>query len=147
MTFAKRRPRYWSAANHSWIGPRRRLATEVIRRVRAAGNRVPGTEVLGLVGTGNNGGDVLFALARLARRGMSAYAISAGTVAFGRARRGRARRVRFADAGDLRGLAEATDVWLDGLVGIGARGPRRDAALEIVAELEEVQAGAVWNRL
>ena len=116
------------------------LATEVIRRVRAAGNRVPGTEVLGLVGTGNNGGDVLFALARLARRGMSAYAISAGRLhSGGRAAAERA-GVRFADAGDLRGLAEATDVWLDGLVGIGARGPLRDAALEIVAELEEVRA-------
>lgn len=117
------------------------LATEVIRRVRALGNRVPGTEVLGLVGSGNNGGDVLFALARLARRGVSASAILTGTPhAAGYAAASRA-GVRFADAGTLRSLAESAEVWIDGLVGIGARGPLREPALEIVRELEEVRVG------
>ncbi|MGO1594593.1 MAG: bifunctional ADP-dependent NAD(P)H-hydrate dehydratase/NAD(P)H-hydrate epimerase, partial [Ancrocorticia sp.] len=117
------------------------LATETLRRVRAGGNRVPGTVVLGLVGTGNNGGDVLYSLARLARRGMSACAILAGRPHSGGFAAAQRAGVRFPDVGQLRTLAERADVWIDGLVGIGARGPLRDPALEIVRELEDVRAG------
>ena len=54
------------------------LAQEVIRRRRSGGAALRGTRVLALVGSGNNGGDALFAAALLARRGMLVHALVCG---------------------------------------------------------------------
>ncbi|MGK2320868.1 NAD(P)H-hydrate dehydratase [Gordonia rhizosphera NBRC 16068] len=85
-----------------------------------------------VVGAGDNGGDALFAGARLARRGVACSAVllapdkahPAGLRAF---RRSRGRVVDLLP-GDL-------DVVIDGVVGIGGRGPLRPAAAAVFAAL------------
>ncbi|MFZ3472343.1 NAD(P)H-hydrate dehydratase [Streptomyces sp. 4.24] len=99
--------------------------------------RVYGARVVLLVGPGDNGGDALYAGARLARRGAAVTAVAmdparvhAGGLAALRAAGGR--------------LAEAVppraDLVVDGLVGIGGRGGLRPAAAALA---ERIPAGAV----
>jgi len=107
------------------------LATEVARRLPY----VYGARVALLVGSGNNGADTLWAGAALARRGAQVVAVLAGE-AVPDALAG------LLAAGGRVGAPDAlagADVVLDGLVGIGGRGPLRPAAAELVAA---VPAGA-----
>ncbi|HWS58025.1 MAG TPA: NAD(P)H-hydrate epimerase, partial [Actinotalea sp.] len=112
------------------------LATVARRDLAARGGRVQGATVVGLVGTGNNGGDTLHALALLARHGVRALAVAPGPVHDGglaalRAAGGRVLAVGPQAPGEPRwigdALAEAfaADVVLDGLLGIGASGGLR----------------------
>lgn len=101
-------------------------------------DRVYGSRVVLLVGAGNNGGDALFAGARLARRGARVTALltdparahADGLLAFDRAG-GRA-----VDA-DARLIAGA-DLVVDGLLGIGGRGGLRAGALELADAAADV---------
>lgn len=103
------------------------LAVAVARRLPF----VYGARVALLVGAGNNGADALYAGAWLARRGAAVVAVLAGDPvphAF----------AAFLRAGGRVGTPEAlagAEVVLDGLVGIGGRGPLRPAAAELVAHL------------
>ena len=103
---------------------------------------VAGARVVALVGSGNNGGDVLFAVADLAGRGAAVSAITvadsshAAGVAAVRAAGGHV--VSATDSAAATITSEA-DLVLDGIVGIGASGPLRSPA----AELVQVAAGAV----
>ncbi|WP_035863478.1 bifunctional ADP-dependent NAD(P)H-hydrate dehydratase/NAD(P)H-hydrate epimerase [Kitasatospora cheerisanensis] len=89
--------------------------------------RVYGSRVLVLAGSGDNGGDALFAAARLARRGARAEALlldPAKAHAEGLA-------ALLAAGGRVTGDAGAfgrADLVLDGIVGIGGSGPLRPAA-------------------
>jgi hydroxyethylthiazole kinase-like uncharacterized protein yjeF len=113
------------------------LATVCLRLL----DRVYGRRVVLLVGTGNNGGDALFAGARLAGRGARVTAVllhperahPAGLAALRRAG-GSALRLGSAEVPDLVGRA---DLVLDGMLGIGGRGGLRPDA----AELAEAAAG------
>lgn len=130
---------------HSVSSEARPLAVGFGSRVTRA--RVVGRRALLLVGGGNNGGDVLFAGAVLARRGVQVTAVQvgasvheAGRVAFERA--GGVLRQVDAVPNDLTALAaefERVDVVIDGLVGIGATGPLRSPAAEIVTVLNQVR--------
>ncbi|MFF3212341.1 NAD(P)H-hydrate dehydratase [Streptomyces sp. NPDC002886] len=99
--------------------------------------RVYGARVVLLVGPGDNGGDTLYAGAKLARRGAGVTAVAmdpdrvhAGGLAALRAAGGR-----------LDGaVPERADLVLDGLVGIGGRGALRPAAAALAAR---IPAGAV----
>jgi hydroxyethylthiazole kinase-like uncharacterized protein yjeF len=100
----------------------------------AVARRLPflyGARVALLVGAGNNGADTLWAGAWLARRGAAVVAVLVGDPvpdAF----------AAFLRAGGRVGTADALDgaeVVLDGLVGIGGRGPLRPAAAEVVARV------------
>ncbi|GLW71322.1 bifunctional NAD(P)H-hydrate repair enzyme [Kitasatospora phosalacinea] len=89
--------------------------------------RVYGSRVLVLAGSGDNGGDALFAAARLARRGARVEALlldpakaHAGGLAALLAAGGR-------PTADRDAFTRA-DLVLDGIVGIGGRGPLRPAA-------------------
>ena len=86
--------------------------------------RVYGARVVVLAGSGDNGGDALYAGARLARRGAAVTAIAAapkvhegGTAAL-RAAGGRV-------TGNADAIARA-DLIIDGLLGIGGRGGLRE---------------------
>jgi hydroxyethylthiazole kinase-like uncharacterized protein yjeF len=101
------------------------LATVCTRLLGA----VYGRRVVLLVGTGNNGGDVLFAGAHLARRGARVTAVLLDT---GRAHatglaalRTAGGRVLTTDAAAVIGRA---DLVLDGMLGIGGRGSLRPEA-------------------
>lgn len=122
------------------------LELTVRRELRRAG-RVAGSTVVGLVGPGNNGGDTLYALARLARHGVRAVAVatsasvhdgglaalvSAGGQVLGVVDGAPGERVWL---GEAAAEAYAADVVLDGLLGIGGRGGLRGAAAELVSVL------------
>ncbi|MDT0448870.1 NAD(P)H-hydrate dehydratase [Streptomyces hesseae] len=107
------------------------------------GRRVYGARVALLVGSGDNGGDALYAGARLARRGAGVTAVlltpdraHAGGL---RALRSAGGRVTTADGADgeagVRAVRRA-DLVVDGIVGIGGKGALREPAQELVAAAE-----------
>ncbi|NMF27623.1 bifunctional ADP-dependent NAD(P)H-hydrate dehydratase/NAD(P)H-hydrate epimerase [Cellulosimicrobium aquatile] len=130
--------------------------------------RVTGARAVLLVGSGNNGGDTLYAGAYLARRGVEVLAVltgehaHAGGLAALRDAGGRvevlvgsADGTAHGDGHDDRhrdhldphvadrvaGQAARADVVLDGLVGIGARGALRGVAADLVERLAAVLDG------
>jgi hydroxyethylthiazole kinase-like uncharacterized protein yjeF len=106
--------------------------------------RVYGSRVLVLAGSGDNGGDALYAGARLARRGARVVAVAAGT----RLHEGgeaalRAAGGRLTEPGDpgLPAEMNAADLVLDGLLGIGGRGGLRDPQAALAALAEAARRG------
>ena len=100
------------------------LAHVVVRELRNRHGNVYGTRAVALVGSGNNGGDALYALAFLARRGVRCQAV---TVAQSAHEEGLAAAVaagvRVTSEWD--GALEA-DVVIDGILGTGASGALRE---------------------
>ncbi|RIX27613.1 NAD(P)H-hydrate epimerase [Amnibacterium setariae] len=120
------------------------LADEVLRVLAARG--AGAGRLLVLVGSGNNGGDALYAAATLLARGSSAVVARLGTGVHGPGLRAAERagaRVLPPDAtpGLLAAEASAADVVLDGVLGIGARGGLRPPARQAVARLLEEARG------
>ncbi|HEY3979601.1 MAG TPA: NAD(P)H-hydrate dehydratase [Streptosporangiaceae bacterium] len=104
---------------------------------------VYGARVVILAGSGDNGGDALFAGARLAARGAAVTAIAAasrlheGGAAALRAAGGTVRPARAdADQADL----DAADLIMDGLLGIGGRGGLREPAATLAARTGRARA-------
>ncbi|HEY0167921.1 MAG TPA: NAD(P)H-hydrate dehydratase [Jatrophihabitans sp.] len=89
-----------------------------------------GARVVLLVGPGYNGGDALYAGAELSRRGVAVQAVLADP---GKAHPGGLAALRGAGGRQV-ALAEVgpADLIVDGLLGIGARGPVREAFLPLV---------------
>lgn len=133
------------------------LAHVVLRRLRGAGNaralavgesrvtraKISGRRAILLVGPGNNGGDVLFAGAVLAQRGVQVVAkkLGADLHADGLAALNRAGGV-VEEIGKLPELAKqfaSANIVIDGIVGIGAKGPLRSPAAEVVVALNETR--------
>ncbi len=104
------------------------LANKVLCDLRAKDCKIPGSTVLLLVGSGNNGGDALYAGAYLARRGVQVTALCATQVH----QAGKEAAIR---AGvqlyvsptleQVAKLAQAAGIWIDGVLGIGAQGALR----------------------
>jgi hydroxyethylthiazole kinase-like uncharacterized protein yjeF len=99
--------------------------------------KVYGARVTVLAGSGDNGGDALYAGARLARRGAGVTAL---LLSPGRAHPGGLAALRAAGGTVLDAEAEAAtyavaraDLVLDGIVGIGGRGGLRPRAAELAA--------------
>ncbi len=116
---------------------------------------VYGTRVVVLAGSGDNGGDALYAGALLARRGVAVTAIAAGPKAHPggtaalRAAGGRvagdprAGDPRADDPGAHADLINRADLIIDGLLGIGGRGGLREPFAGLARQAEEArQAGA-----
>jgi hydroxyethylthiazole kinase-like uncharacterized protein yjeF len=97
---------------------------------------VYGARVLVLAGSGDNGGDALYAAARLARRGAAVVAVAAGS------------RIHDGGAADLRAAGgrivspddpsvtpaiDAADLILDGMLGIGGKGGLREPYATLAA--------------
>ncbi|NUR61297.1 MAG: NAD(P)H-hydrate dehydratase [Catenulispora sp.] len=111
--------------------------------VRLLAGRVYGKRVVVVAGSGDNGGDALFAGARLARRGAVVEAVlldearaHAGALSALRASGG-----RVAAAGEWR--FRGAELVLDGVVGIGGRGGLREAAAAVFAQMEKAIVVAV----
>jgi hydroxyethylthiazole kinase-like uncharacterized protein yjeF len=96
-----------------------------------------GARVLLLVGAGDNGGDTLYAGARLARRGA---AVAARLLIPDRAHAGGLAALRAAGGSTMTGLPAPVDLVLDGITGIGATGGLRPAAAELAAALPGLRA-------
>jgi len=113
------------------------LATAVAAELRRRTGGVAGRIVCAVVGSGDNGGDALWAATFLRRRGARAYAVllnpgrthPAALAAF-RAAGGRV------VAGGVVEVPADTDLVIDGVVGISGTGPLRPAAAEIFAAVE-----------
>src|SRR3954469_16037572 len=111
------------------------LATRCADLLRHRSGRVYGGRVVLLVGSGDNGGDALYAGARLAGRGARVAALlldperahPGGLAAFVRAG-GR--------CSDDPAVLDRAHLVLDGIVGIGGTGGLRPAAADLVARAE-----------
>ena len=91
--------------------------------------KVPGSRVVVLAGSGDNGGDALFAGARLASRGAAVLAVTAGSRVHEQgaaALRAAGGRLASADDAAVPAAIGAADLILDGLLGIGGRGGLRE---------------------
>jgi len=107
--------------------------------------RVYGSRVVLLVGSGDNGGDALYAGARLARRGAG---VSAVLLDPERAHAGGLAALRRAGgsvvpAGRAEQVILRADLVLDGIVGIGGKGGLRADAAALVAVVERSRAAVV----
>jgi ADP-dependent NAD(P)H-hydrate dehydratase / NAD(P)H-hydrate epimerase len=125
------------------------LASVCAALLRQAPGYVYGARVVVLAGSGDNGGDALYAAARLARRGAAVTAIAAGS----RVHPGGAAALReaggrvTADLTDAPGLMAqlitGADLIVDGLLGIGGRGGLREPFAGLARQAERArQAGA-----
>lgn len=104
------------------------VATSVLRTLKRARFRRPGSTVLTLVGSGNNGGDALYASAYLARRGLQVNAVIVSGVHQVGLRAAINAGVRVIESPTeevFRKLARGCRIWIDGMLGIGARGEIR----------------------
>jgi hydroxyethylthiazole kinase-like uncharacterized protein yjeF len=118
------------------------LATEIIRELTAVAGGVAGRRVCAVVGSGDNGGDALWAATFLRRRGAAADAVllkpdRTHPQALAAFRKAGGRIVT-----SVAGLS-ATDLVIDGVVGISGSGPLRPEAAEVFAALEKAGAAPV----
>ena len=91
--------------------------------------RMYGARVVVLAGSGDNGGDALYAAARLARRGAVVLAVAAGSRVHDESAAAlRAAGGRLTGANDpaVAAAIGAADLVIDGLLGIGGRGGLRE---------------------
>ncbi|MGV9278509.1 NAD(P)H-hydrate dehydratase [Streptomyces griseosporeus] len=107
--------------------------------------RVYGSRVVLLVGSGDNGGDALYAGARLARRGAGVTAVLLNPE---RAHAGGLAALRraggtVAGAGQGEGLVARADLVVDGIVGIGGKGGLRPEAVPLAVAAERSRAAVV----
>src|SRR5580693_7168622 len=101
--------------------------------------RVYGARVVVLAGSGDNGGDALYAGARLARRGAAVTAITAGPKAHeGGTAALLAAGGRVTGASGTDAIARA-DLIIDGLLGIGGRGGLREPFAALAAAAEQAR--------
>lgn len=98
-----------------------------------------GRRVLLLVGSGDNGGDALYAGALLARRGVQVEAWLLSE----RAHAGGVAALRAAGGRTIAGDPRRPDLVVDGIVGIGGQGGLRDDAVAALATVEGVPVVAV----
>ncbi|WP_445168975.1 NAD(P)H-hydrate dehydratase [Mycolicibacterium sp. Dal123E01] len=109
------------------------LATAIAAELRARAGALAGRCVCAVVGSGDNGGDALWAATFLRRRGVAATALllnperthATGLAAF------RAAGGRVVDT-----VPTAADLVIDGVVGISGKGPLREAAADVFAAVE-----------
>ncbi len=97
---------------------------------------VYGARVLLLVGSGDNGGDTLYAGAALARRGAEVRALLLSPE---RVHLAGLAALRAAGGFTTRDLPSRSDLVLDGIVGIGATGGLRPEAAAVVAAVRELR--------
>ncbi|MEV7544646.1 NAD(P)H-hydrate dehydratase [Streptomyces sp. NPDC089915] len=109
------------------------VCAELLARGRG---RVYGSRVVLLVGPGDNGGDALYAGARLARRGAGVTAVPMDPE---RMHPGGLAALRAAGGRVAASVPGRADLVVDGLLGIGGRGGLRPAAAALV---ERIPAGA-----
>ena len=113
------------------------LATVAVRILREDGG-VYGARVALLVGVGDNGGDALYAGARLARRGAKVVAVLADET---RVHAGGLAALREAGGRvDYAERLEDADLIIDGMLGIGGKGGLRGRAAELAEAAEASDA-------
>ncbi len=110
------------------------LSVAAARELRARTGGIAGRRICAVVGSGDNGGDALWASTFLRRRGATAGAVlldpekthKKGLAAF-----------RAAGGKVVQSVPPATDLVIDGVVGISGSGPLRPAAADVFAAVDE----------
>jgi ADP-dependent NAD(P)H-hydrate dehydratase / NAD(P)H-hydrate epimerase len=108
------------------------LATEIIRELTVRAGGVAGRRVCAVVGSGDNGGDALWAATFLRRRGAAADAVLLNP---DRTHRKGLAAFRKAGGRIVESISAATDLVIDGVVGISGSGPLRPAAAEVFSSV------------
>lgn len=110
------------------------LAVAIARELVMRTGGVAGRSVCAVVGSGDNGGDALWAATFLRRRGAAATA-----VLLDRERTHAKALAAFRKAGGrvVESVPATTDLVIDGVVGISGKGPLRPAAAEVFAAVAE----------
>jgi hydroxyethylthiazole kinase-like uncharacterized protein yjeF len=116
------------------------LAVAIAGELTARTGGVAGRRVCAVVGSGDNGGDALWATTFLRRRGAAADAVLLKPE-----HTHRKALAAFRNAGGriVNSVATTTDLVVDGVVGISGSGPLRPDAAEVFAALEEPGAAAI----
>ena len=109
------------------------LATAIAREVVARTGGIAGRRVCAVVGSGDNGGDALWASTFLRRRGASAAAVLLNPQ-----RTHETALAAFTRAGGrvVQSVPATTDLVIDGVVGISGSGPLRPNAAEVFAAVD-----------
>lgn len=110
------------------------LATAIIGELTARAGGVAGRRVCAVVGSGDNGGDALWASTFLLRRGAAADAVLLGG---DRTHRKGLEAFRKAGGRIVESVSPTTDLVIDGVVGISGSGPLRPAAAAVFEAVEE----------
>jgi hydroxyethylthiazole kinase-like uncharacterized protein yjeF len=114
------------------------LANAIVAELRFRAGGVTGRQVCAVVGSGDNGGDALWAATFLRRRGVAASAVLLNPA---RAHAKALAAFRKAGGRIVENIPAATDLVIDGVVGIGATGTLRpDAAAVFEANTAPVVA-------
>lgn len=110
------------------------LHCEIADLLRKHFGKVAGRVGLGLIGSGNNGSDTLWALSQLARRGVRVYAVKSDSRQIDHTDK------RFEEAGgtwlsfsEATALGPQIDFWLDGIVGLNSKRPITADWLTVIA--------------
>lgn len=109
------------------------LAVAIAAELRTRTGGVAGRRVCAVVGAGNNGGDALWAATFLRRRGAAAAAVLLDP---DRAHPGALSAFRAAGGRIVETVSSATDLVIDGVVGISGTGPLRPAAAAVFDAVE-----------
>jgi ADP-dependent NAD(P)H-hydrate dehydratase / NAD(P)H-hydrate epimerase len=109
------------------------LATEIVGELTERTGGVAGRRVCAVVGSGDNGGDALWAATFLRRRGAAADAVLLNP---DRTHPEALAAFRKAGGRIVDSISAATDLVIDGVVGISGSGPLRPAAAEVFAALD-----------
>src|SRR5215469_2028787 len=120
-----------------------RAATGLAAVCAGLAGRVYGSRVVVLAGSGDNGGDALYAGAMLARRGSRVVAVAAGTrvhEAGAAALAAAGGQLTQASDPGVPGLIGAADLVIDGLLGIGGRGGLREPMATLATLADRVRA-------
>ncbi len=116
------------------------LATATIGELTARTGGVAGRRVCAVVGSGDNGGDALWAATFLRRRGVAADAVLLNP---DRTHRKGLAAFRKVGGRVVQSVSAATDLVLDGVVGISGSGPLRPAAAEVFATVDQARIPVV----
>jgi hydroxyethylthiazole kinase-like uncharacterized protein yjeF len=110
------------------------LAAEIVAELRARTCGVAGRRVCAVVGSGDNGGDALWAATFARRRGAAADAVLLNPE-----RTHRKGLEAFTKAGGriVESVSPTTDLVIDGVVGISGSGPLRPAAADVFAAVND----------
>src|SRR5215469_13623163 len=120
-----------------------RAATGLAAVCAGLAGRVYGARVVVLTGSGDNGGDALYAGARLARRGAQVVAVAASTrvhEAGAAALMAAGGQLTQASDPSLPALIGGADLVIDGLLGIGGRGGLREPMATLAAMTDRARA-------
>ena len=104
------------------------LSVAVARELRRRTGAVAGRRVCAVVGSGDNGGDALWAATFLCRRGVAADAILLNPE---RTHAPALAAFRAVGGHEVQSISAATDLVIDGVVGISGSGPLRPAAAAV----------------